>query len=129
MAVTPAQRQLWQQRLQAEAAAVAQRQVAARRLAQAAVCQLQGHWPQLTGVWLFGSLNDGRFGLQSDVDLALEGLPEEALLPAMALLEPLQDAAFELGGIAVDLVRLEALDPHWQQRIRARAEPLLAPTS
>ncbi len=79
MPVTPSQRQLWQQRLQAEAAVVAQRQVAARRLAQAAVC--------------------------------------------------LQDAAFEPGGIAVDLVRLEALDPHWQQRIRARAEPLLAPTA
>ena len=37
----------------------------------------------------------------------------------MALLEPLQDQ------IAIDLVRLEDLDPHWQERIHARAEQLL----
>jgi hypothetical protein len=26
-----------------------------------------------------------------------------------------------LGGLAIDLVRLEDLDPHWQERIRQRA--------
>jgi|688.fasta_scaffold612742_2 predicted nucleotidyltransferase len=124
MAVTPAQRRLWQQRLQAEVAAVTQRRQGARRLALAAAQQLQVRWPELVGVWLFGSLNNGRFGLASDVDLALEGLPETDLLQAMALLEPLQGAD-DPGGIALDLVRLEDLDPHWQQRIRQRAEQLL----
>lgn len=124
MAVTPAQRRLWQQRLQAEAAAVTQRRTSARRLALAAAQHLQRRWPELLGVWLFGSLNYGRFGLASDVDLALEGLPETDLLQAMALLEPLQGAE-DAGGIALDLVRLEDLDPHWQQRIRQRAEQLL----
>jgi len=118
MAVTPAQRAAWQQRLQVEAIALVERQRAARAVAVAAAQQLQQVWPQLRAVWLFGSLNDGRFGLQSDVDLALEGLPADALLQAMAVVEPLQD------GIVIDLVRFEELEPHWKQRIHARAERL-----
>ena len=116
--VIPAQRALWQQRLQAETVAVAAREAEARRLAVAAVAALQQLWPALAGIWLFGSLNDGRFSLTSDLDLAVAGLPADDLLAAMAVLEPLQDT------IAIDLVRLEDLPPHWQQRIRARAEPL-----
>lgn len=121
MAVTAAQRQHWQQRLNAEAVAVAQRADAARRLAQVAAERLLERWPDLEGIWLFGSLHDGRFGLSSDVDLAVAGLPDDALLSAMALLEPLQD-----GEIVIDLVRLEDLAPHWQQRIRERAALLSA---
>jgi predicted nucleotidyltransferase len=79
------------------------------------------HWPDLQGIWLFGSLHDGRFGLTSDVDLAVAGLPDDALLSAMALLEPLQD-----GEIGIDLVRLEDLDLHWQQRIKERGDVLRA---
>ena len=59
--MTPAQRAAWQQRLQAEAAAVAAREAEARRLAVAAASALQRHWPALEGVWLFGSLNEGVF--------------------------------------------------------------------
>jgi predicted nucleotidyltransferase len=121
MAVTAAQRQHWQQRLDAEAAAVAERAIAARRLAQVAAERLLERWPDLQGIWLFGSLHDGRFGLTSDVDLAVAGLPADALLSAMALLEPLQD-----GEIVIDLVRLEDLDPHWQQRIQERGDVLRA---
>ena len=121
MAVTAAQRQHWQQRLNAEAVAVAQRADAARRLAQVAAERLSQRWPDLQGIWLFGSLHEGRFGLSSDVDLAVAGLPDDALLSAMALLEPLQD-----GEIVIDLVRLEDLAPHWQQRIRERAVLLRA---
>jgi len=123
MAVTPAQRALWQQRLQAETAAVAAREAEARRLAGAAAAALQRHWPALEGIWLFGSLLDGRFSLTSDLDLAVAGLPADDLLAAMAALEPLQDT------ITIDLVRLEDLPPHWQQRLRARAEQLLSPCS
>jgi|GEM_PF-1534717 len=119
MAVTPAQRAAWQQRLQAEAASVAAREAEARRLAVAAASALQRHCPALEGVWLFGSLNDGRFSLTSDLDLAVAGLPAADLLAAMALLEPLQDT------IVIDLVRVEDLPPHWQQRLRTRAEQLL----
>ena len=115
MPVSAAQRQAWQRRLAAEAVALAERQASARLLAQEAARLLGERWPQLQGVWLFGSLHDGRFGLHSDVDLAVAGLPADGLLSAMALLEPLQT-----GAIAIDLVRLEDLDPHWQQRIRER---------
>ena len=121
MAVTAAQRQHWQRRLEAEAAAVAERTAAARQLAQASAQLLREHWPGLEAIWLFGSLQEGRFGLGSDVDLAVAGLPADALLSAMALLEPLQ-----CGEIAVDLVRFEDLDPHWQQRLAERAELLCA---
>ena len=121
MAVTAAQRQHWQQRLDAEAAAVAERAIVARQLAQEAAERLLERWPDLQGIWLFGSLHDGRFGLTSDVDLAVAGLPADALLSAMALLEPLQD-----GEIGIDLVRLEDLDPHWQQRIQERGDVLRA---
>jgi predicted nucleotidyltransferase len=121
MAVTAAQRHHWQQRLNAEAAAVAERAAEARQLAQAAAERLLEHWPDLQGIWLFGSLHDGRFGLTSDVDLAVAGLPDDALLSAMALLEPLQD-----GEIGIDLVRLEDLDPQHQRRIRERAAALLS---
>ena len=121
MAVTAAQRQHWQRRLAAEAAAVAERTAAARQLAQASAQLLWERWPGLGGIWLFGSLRDGRFGLGSDVDLAVAGLPPEDLLSAIALLEPLQ-----CGEIAVDLVRFEDLDPHWQQRLAERAELLCA---
>ncbi|MBM5801237.1 MAG: nucleotidyltransferase domain-containing protein [Cyanobacteria bacterium K_DeepCast_35m_m2_023] len=75
MVVTPAQRAVWQQRLQAEAAQLAARQLEARGLAMQAANVLQRCWPALEGVWLFGSLPEGRFGLQSDVDLAVAGLP------------------------------------------------------
>lgn len=119
MLVSEAQRQSWQRRLEAEAAVLAKRQSAARRLADEAAHRLCERWPQLHAVWLFGSLQNGCFGLSSDVDLAVAGLPADALLGAMALLEPLQD-----GEIAIDLVRLEDLEPHWQQRIRERGEPL-----
>jgi len=121
MAVTAAQRHHWQQHLDAEAAAVAERAAEACQLAQAAAERLLERWPDLQGIWLFGSLRDGRFGLTSDVDLAVAGLPDDALLSAMALLEPLQD-----GEIVIDLVRLEDLDPHWQQRIQERAKALRA---
>jgi predicted nucleotidyltransferase len=121
MAVTAAQRQHWQQRLNAEAAAVAERAIVARQLAQEAAERLLERWPDLQGIWLFGSLHDGRFGLTSDVDLAVAGLPADALMSAMALLEPLQD-----GEIVIDLVRLEDLDLHWQQRIQERGDVLRA---
>ena len=121
MPVTAAQRQHWQQRLQAEQAAIARREVAARGLARQAAHALYQCWPAVQGIWLFGSLSEGRFAASSDVDLAVAGLPPQELLRAMALLEPLQDQ------IAIDLVRLEDLDPHWQERIHARGEQLDPP--
>ncbi len=56
-------------------------------------------------VWVFGSLSDGTFDEQSDLDLAVEGLPPERFLDARVALT-------ELAPVAVDLIELE----------RARAE-------
>ncbi len=70
-------------------------------------------------MWLFGSAIEGPFTINSDIDLAVEGLPTLDLLAAMAEVEPHAD------GIPVDLVRMESLPPHWQERIRARGRPLL----
>jgi hypothetical protein len=44
----------------------------------------------------------------------VEGLPAEALLPAVARLE-------QTGLLPVDLVRLEDLPSHWQQRLHHQA--------
>ncbi|MCP9858747.1 MULTISPECIES: hypothetical protein [unclassified Cyanobium] len=57
--------------------------------------------------------------MASDSDLAVDGLPK------LDLLEPMAEAEFTAGNIPVDLVRLESLPPHWQQRIRERGQRLL----
>ena len=79
---------------------------------------LQHSWSAIDGVWLFRSTIDGRFGRASDIDLAVDGLPEQDLLEAMA------EAEFTAADIPVDSVRLESLPPHWQQRIRERGQRL-----
>jgi predicted nucleotidyltransferase len=120
MPVSEAHRRHWQQRLQAEAAAVEQRRQQAEGQASAAARALRARWPQIEAIWLFGSVLEPGFGLQSDIDLCVEGLPAADLLEAMALLDDL-----EPGGLPLDLVRFEALPAHWQQRLRERARLLL----
>jgi predicted nucleotidyltransferase len=74
-------------------------------------------------VWLFGSALEPGFTLQSDLDLCVEGMPSDALLDAMALLDQVALPG-QVQSLPVDLVRLEALPPHWQQRMRERARLL-----
>ncbi len=119
MKVSAAHRRHWQERLAREREAGVRRHQkalpAARRCAEA----LRARWPMIAEVWLFGSAIEGPFTINSDIDLAVEGLPTLDLLAAMAEVEPHAD------GIPVDLVRMESLPPHWQERIRARGRPLL----
>ncbi|MCP9929803.1 nucleotidyltransferase domain-containing protein [Cyanobium sp. AMD-g] len=118
--VSPSQRLFWQQRWQ-EAIALAQaREQAALRLAPEAAALLRASWPGLEAIWLFGSVAEGRTHSVSDIDLAVAGLPAEALLTATAELDSLA-ACRQDPAIPIDLVRLESLPPHWQQRIRERA--------
>lgn len=66
-------------------------------------------WPEVV-VRVFGSVLGPGFHGGSDLDLAVGGLPLQALLEAMALAEDQADAALaRMGGgpVAVDLVRLE----------------------
>ncbi|WP_216904013.1 nucleotidyltransferase family protein [Synechococcus sp. CCY 9618] len=88
---------------------------AARRCA----LSLQRRWPAIEAVGLFGSTIEGRFRMGSDIDLAVEGMT------MLDLLDALGQAEATAGDIPVDLVRLESLPPHWQQRIRDRAQRLL----
>jgi predicted nucleotidyltransferase len=123
MVVTPAQRQFWRQIRQEAIASAQARERAARRLASEAAALLRQAWPGIEGVWLFGSVAEGRTRSSSDVDLAVAGLPPEALLTATAELDSLAAEAAHAAPpvIPIDLVRLESLPPHWQQRIRERA--------
>jgi predicted nucleotidyltransferase len=56
-------------------------------------------------VYLFGSLVQGDFVWDSDIDLAVEGLPEELFLKAYGLAEELATP------VKVDLVLLETASP------------------
>ena len=111
MTVSEAHRRHWQRRWAAEAEAIDQRRAAALVQAEAVAHRLRDRWPALGGIWLFGSVLGEGFGMNSDIDLAVEGLPAADLLDAMAVAEA-------VGAIPFDLVRLENLPPHWQQRLR-----------
>ena len=126
MAVSAAHRAHWQQRLSAEAAAIAQRRSSAELQAKAAAQALAQRWPQLQGIWLFGSVLEPGFGLNSDLDLCVQGLPAAEQLEAMAVVDGLELAAPEATErLPIDLVRLEALPPHWQERLWERGRSLL----
>lgn len=68
-------------------------------------------------VWLFGSLATEAAGLESDVDLAVEGLPGSGVIEALAEL-------FALFGTRVDLVRIEDAPESLRERIAATGAPL-----
>jgi predicted nucleotidyltransferase len=111
MTVSEAHRRHWQRRWAAEAEAIKRRRAAALVQAEEVAHRLRDRWPALGGLWLFGSVLGESFAAHSDIDLAVEGLPAPDLLDAMAVAE-------SDGAIPLDLVRLESLPPHWQQRIR-----------
>jgi predicted nucleotidyltransferase len=75
---------------------------------------------------LFGSVLGPGLHADSDLDLAVAGLPADQLLDAMALAQGCVGVAGRTGsaGVAVDLVRLETLPIHWQERIRAEGQRL-----
>jgi predicted nucleotidyltransferase len=119
MRVSTAHRHHWQERLAREQEACTARLQRALPAASRCAAALQRRWPSIRAVWLFGSAVGGNFGLDSDIDLAVEGLPQLDLLDAMATAEA---AAAD---IPVDVVRLESLPSHWRRRIRERGKPLL----
>jgi predicted nucleotidyltransferase len=72
-----------------------------------------------TQIILFGSLARGRFAADSDIDLAVEGICPEHFFTALA-------AVNRLTNRWVDLKPLEALEPHFYQRVLATGEVLYA---
>lgn len=68
-------------------------------------------------VWLFGSLVHGEPTIESDVDLAVEGLSPSAYFPALTELMTLFRGP-------VDLVRLEEAVPSLCERVQAEGVEL-----
>ncbi len=66
-----------------------------------------GRYPEVAGVWLFGSHAHGTASARSDVDLALDPAGPNARARKLDLLADLVDAGFE----RVDLVLLDRDDP------------------
>lgn len=77
------------------------------RVSEAAAC-LRAHGARRA--WLFGSLAENRSRLDSDVDLAVEGLPPARYFDVLAELT-------ELFGTRVDLVCLETAPPTLRDRV------------
>lgn len=103
------------------------RQVLLKAAGRAAAA-MKERWPLLQGVWLFGSAREPH-SLQShsDLDLVVRGLPADAQLEALGLVEAVVDRALANAGqkgIAIDLARWEDLPPHWQERLQRQAIPL-----
>ena len=90
-----------------------------------AAAALEERWPVLQGVWLFGSAREPHsFQRHSDLDLVVKGLPADAQLEALGMVEAVVDQALANAsqkGIAIDLARWEDLPPHWQERLQRQA--------
>lgn len=71
----------------------------------------------VTRVLLFGSLASDRFLPDSDIDLAVAGLPASAFFSALA-------QAGKFSDFPVDLKPLEALDSHFRDRVLENGEDL-----
>jgi predicted nucleotidyltransferase len=72
--------------------------------------------------WLIGSLAWGGFGVRSDVDLVVEGVPNERIGEAWAALSNALDAP-------VDVLRLETLPAPFRARVLAEGVLLVGATS
>lgn len=70
-------------------------------------------------VILFGSLTRDRFVAESDLDLAVEGLPPTAYFEVLSLVN-------QMASRWVDLKLWDDLDPHFQSRVLATGEVIYA---
>lgn len=98
---------------------VAERSALLRAELPSALAAVRGRLP-FGRVWLFGSLAWGGFGVRSDLDLAVEGLAEDAVIA-------LSSELTRRLGVAVDLHRTEAIAAGLRDRIYSAGEPLDVP--
>ena len=82
-----------------------------------AAAVLRKAWPTIRTVHLFGSVLDERFREHSDLDLLVDGLPANALLDAIALVEA-------AGPLPVDLKRREDFSVDLSERLLRQSQPL-----
>ena len=99
--------QAYRQRSKDEHAA---REATRRSLLTKVVAVLRTTLPPGTQAWIFGSLANGDFGARSDVDVAVTGVPAEAL-------GPLERTLVTVTGRLVDLLSLETLPTDFRDRI------------
>lgn len=101
--------------------------VATRRRTQARAAELRALVPALAEelralgaarVWVFGSLVWGGLHPESDLDLAVFGLPPGRLIEAY-------DRLWRRAGTPVDLVTLETCAPELRDRIMAAGEEVI----
>jgi len=90
---------------------IASRKARAKALESEIVKALVKNFDSIKRIYLFGSLAENRFGLHSDVDVAVEGIPEEAFIRALCTLNDISDD-FEF-----DLVELNHITPSLRKRI------------
>jgi predicted nucleotidyltransferase len=112
----------WQQRFAEDRQALERRREQGLEQAHLAAVALAGRWPGIRQVWIFGSLLSRGFREHSDLDLLVEGLPAAALIEAQGLAE-------RQGPMAVDLRRVEDLEPELRQRLLRRSMRLLGEPS
>ena len=107
----------WQQRFAADRQQLEQRRALGLQQAEAAAVALRQRWNQVQAIQLFGSLLGDGFHAHSDLDLLVAGLPPEAWLEAVGLVEA-------CGPLPVDLKRAEDLSPELLARLRRRSKEL-----
>ena len=106
----------WRRRAEREARADARAARDAREALPRLVARLKDEY-SATRIILFGSLARGRFHVGSDIDLAVEGVASEAFFYALADL-------IALSPYPVDLKPIEALEPHFKNRVLSTGEVL-----
>jgi predicted nucleotidyltransferase len=73
----------WRSRFAEDRRTLEERRQQGLAQARSTAQRFRERWPQLKGLWLFGSLLGPGFREHSDLDLLAEGLPTEALIEAI----------------------------------------------
>jgi uncharacterized protein len=89
------------------------------RLEAGRIAEFLVHHYNVRRVILFGSLVRDRFATESDIDLAVEGLPSAPYFEILAQVN-------QLASRWVDLKRWEDLEPHFQSRVLETGEVIYA---
>lgn len=116
-------RKAWRARIRQEQEELARRKSQLLAAARACAKKLREVF-QVTRVLLIGSLaRDGPITARSDIDLAVEGLPDARYLEALG---DITDLACDLvpGGVQVDLITLESAHASMFRRANTTGVPL-----
>jgi predicted nucleotidyltransferase len=114
----------WQERRR-QADITQQQRASAGRAAAQECARVLGERYGARRVWLFGSLLQRRFvHSESDIDLAVEGLPPNQYFPALAMLWNLLTDTDTQFTFTLDLVPLEDAQPSLVDLIRAEGKLL-----